>query len=122
MRERELVTRLVKINQSVRKLQSICIELTGFCDFDSGITGELAQAIDLLYDIVFEGISLERYEDNETINKFYNILWGGCFCRRKNRCFDKIGKSRLTIFRRLVKGKSVVITAMASNGTSKKNK
>ena len=45
MRERELMTRLVKINQSVRKLQSICIDLTGFCDFDSGITGELAQAI-----------------------------------------------------------------------------
>ena len=84
MRERELMTRLVKINQSVRKLQSICIELTGFCDFDSGITGELAQAIDdLLYDIVFEGISLERYEDNETINKFYDILRGDASAEEK---------------------------------------
>ena len=83
MKERELVTRLVKINQSVRKLHSICIELTGFCDFDSGITGELAQAIDLLYDIIFEGITLERYEDNETINKFYDILRGDASAEEK---------------------------------------
>ena len=90
MRERELMTRLVKINQSVRKLQSICIELTGFCDFDSGITGELAQAIDLLYDIVFEGISLERYEDNETINKFYDIVRGDASAEEKTDALIKL--------------------------------
>lgn len=41
MTKKELVTRLVVINQAVNKLNDLGVQLTGYISFEKGLTGEL---------------------------------------------------------------------------------
>ena len=75
MTKKELVTRLVEINQIVDKLYDLSIELTGSVDYEDGITGEFCKVIELLNDIVLEDIPTDSLEYGEKIDKVYGTVW-----------------------------------------------
>ena len=91
MTKKELVTRLVMVNQTINKFHNVCVELTGFYNYEYGLCGEFDQATRLLFDLVLEGVDLDCREGDEKMNEFYEIIWGDASVEEKTEALMKMG-------------------------------